>query len=164
MGVREALNSQPKVVAGVVVAVIVVVAAVMYFTMSDGGAADIGGGGTKAFFSIDDGKSWFVDDFKKVPPFTKDGKEAVRAYVYKCSNGKTFVGYLERYTPSAKKTMEAVHASDGKGSNLLPFDGIRGIEVKAPGETRWMNQSDDKAIAVLSPRCPDGGPAEFVLP
>src|SRR5262245_29469532 len=102
MGVREALNQSRKVKWGVFAGIVLL--AVIGFLWSSGSGGGAGTSGTNAYFSTDDGKSWFVDDANKVPPFPKNGKDAVRAYVYKAPDGTKFVSHLERYTPDAKKT------------------------------------------------------------
>src|SRR5688572_29694078 len=42
---------------------------------------------TKAWYTTNDGKTWFKDSNRKVPPFDYGGKQAVLAKVYEC-NGK----------------------------------------------------------------------------
>ena len=41
-----------------------------------------------AYFSADDGKTFFVGNSASVPPFDHDGKPAVRAYVYQCGEDR----------------------------------------------------------------------------
>jgi hypothetical protein len=164
MGVRESLNQHSKLVAGVVAGVLVIVFAYIFFTMGGGGTESGPSGGFKAFFSTDGGKTWFPDDAAKIAPFTKDGKEAYRAYVYKCPDGKTFVSHLERFTAEAKKTMEAAKAGGPKAVQAVPFDmQSSGIEVKAPGQATWVNQADPRAGAIMTPKCAGGNP-ELVTP
>ena len=63
---------------------------------------------TRTRTTVDDGATYFPDDANKIPPFTKDGKEAVRARVFSCDGGKTkYVAYLERITPKAKAAIDA---------------------------------------------------------
>jgi hypothetical protein len=86
----------------------------------------------KAFFTTDDGKSFFVDRFDRVPPFRKDGKTAVRAQVFSCDDGRTkFVGYLEMYAPLDKAALEDVLA---KGRGVVPHQG--GIPMVSGPATR----------------------------
>src|SRR5689334_21127700 len=67
---------------------------------------------TGAWFSSDDGKTWFKDDQYKVPPFDHQGRPACRAYVFTCDNGKTaFVAYLERFTPEAQRRLQEIRSS-----------------------------------------------------
>lgn len=162
MGVRDSLNQQNPKVVGVAVIVAVMVSLFMIFRSSgDGGGGE--GGMTMAFFSTDDGKTWFPDDARKVPPLNIDGKNAYRAYVYQCPEGRKFVAFLERYTPGAKKRREALYA--GGETNAAPIlDEAKGIFVKAPGQAIWIKQSDPKAAAIMTPKCAGGGNAQMVLP
>ena len=164
VGVRETLNRHPKITAAVIG---VILLAVVYLFWSSGIAGSgAGTSGTKAYFSVDDGKNWFVDDAKKIPPFQKNGKDAVRAYVYQCPDGQKFVSHLERYTADAKKTLEASYAPGSRNIDLTALQRIQttGVEVKAPGQPNWVKLSDPKAAAVVTPKCPGGGEPEPVLP
>lgn len=162
MGVRDSLNRQNPKIIGVFTAVIVVAVSLILFR-SIGGGAGVGDSVDLAFFSTDDGKTWFPDDAKHVPPFSRDGKDAYRAYVYRCPDGKEFVAFLERYTPRAKKEREALYAG-GEGSAIPILDEAKGIEVKAPGQATWLKQSDPRAAVVMTPGCTGGGKPQMVLP
>jgi hypothetical protein len=109
----------------------------------------------KAFYSIDDGLTYFSDSPERLPPFDYDGKVAVRAHVFKCNDGKKFVGYLERYTEPAKAIL-ARHYGGG-GSASMTTDELKvlatGREFKRPGPGGWMK---------LSPR-EMAGMVDFVL-
>jgi hypothetical protein len=167
MGVRQWLNQQNRMVvlAGAVGIIVIVVACLTVLqrgsNRGDGGRAE-DGGAAKAFFSIDEGKTWFREDARKIPPFTRDGKEAVRAYVYKCDDGKEFVGFVERYTPELKRKLEAADANGGGDGPML--DAAKGIEVKGPGQASWIKQSDTRAMAIMTPKCANGEPAQMVTP
>ena len=85
----------------------VIVLTLVYIVYSLRGES--GGAGSavaKAFFSDDDGQTYFTDAADKIPPFDHKGKQAVTAYVFRCNGGKPFVGYLEMYDPQTKKVME----------------------------------------------------------
>jgi hypothetical protein len=162
VGVREFLNQQnPKVVVGATVGVILVVAAVLFLSHRSSGGSDTASAPARAFFTTDDGKTWFRDDARHLAPFAKDGKTAVRAYVYKCPDGREFVAFLERYTPDFRKKLEAANAGQ-LGGPLL--DEASGTEVKPPGASAWVKQSDPRAMAVMTPKCPGGQAAQLVMP
>src|SRR5271156_5642109 len=87
MAVRETLNRNATAVAGSAIVVILVALAVISwrnFSRPDPIMA-------KAFFTDDDGKTWFVDDAANLTPFDHDGKPAVRCYVYQTDKGNMFV-------------------------------------------------------------------------
>jgi hypothetical protein len=117
----------------------------------------------RGFFSSDDGKTWFADEAKNVPPFTKGGKEAVRAHVYRCPDGKQFVVWLERYTPESKKQLEAALNAKAGGPPSLPTDAPQ-VEVKLPGAATWVRSTDAKAAAIMTPKCAAGGEPALVTP
>jgi len=111
---------------------------------------------SKSFYSIDDGRSYFADDQNKVVPFIKDGKEAVRAYVFRTGD-VTSVHYLERFTPEGIALAgESLHKT-----GEIAFDestGSRVREFKRPGETSWQSQPPGP---ILQPGMP---PPQWVTP
>ena len=126
----------------------------------------------KAWYSTDDGKTWFADDKRKLPPFDHDGKLAVRCWVYSCDGGKgaPFAAYLERFEPSAKQRLETLHASKdsapagaaGEIEQLLS----NGLEVKKPGAGTWVPAASSAGLTIRQPTCPSDPtkPAQLVLP
>jgi len=112
---------------------------------------------TTEWYTVDDGRTWFRDSIRKVPPFEHDGKEAVLAKVFEC-HGQKFVGYLKRYTPAGKRRMDEYRAAEDAGK---PTDGINlgGIdwqfEFKRPGEKEW-SASLEKRAQVMNVKCPHG--------
>lgn len=158
MGIREQLNRKPGASAGAAAALIALAAIFLVLQLRAGS-----GGSDQAFFTVDDGETWFADDISKLPPFQRDGKEAVRAYVFECG-GKKFVNHLERLTPEARKLMEATAEAQkaGKPPPPPPASAGRtvmwGQEFKKPGEKEWVPGANlAKVGPVLQPKCPDGG-------
>ena len=167
MGIRETLNENPRLTTGVTAGIIgVTLLWILWSTFGGGGGVEGGSGGGKAFFTDDDGKTWFADDATKIPPFDRSGKQAVRAHVYKC-DGKTFVNHMERYTPDAKKKLEAA-MSQGSGAIADPtmMDTIQatGLEYKSPGQANWIKMNDPRVGQVLQPKCSKPEEAEPVFP
>jgi hypothetical protein len=77
----------------------------------------------KAYYTVDDGQTWFADAMppEKLPPFTLDGKEAVRAHVYQYGDrGKPFVLYLEKYTPEARNRLANFYADPANKGKIHP--------------------------------------------
>jgi hypothetical protein len=167
MGIRETLNENPRITTGITVVLIVVVLAWLLWPRGGGGVPAGGASSTNAqlFFTIDDGKTWFPDDANKIPPFKKDGQEAVRAEVYKCG-GKTFVNHMVRYTPEGQKQLAAEQSkSGGGGGGSLNPVGETEMEVKSPGDKAWVKITDPKAAQVMKPKCSgDGSDLEVVRP
>jgi len=167
VGIRETLNRNPSIATGTTLAVIVIAVAFIVYSQSQGGSA-ASREPTKAFYTIDEGKHWFADDITKLPPFDHEGKEAVRVLLFRCGDGEPFVGYLERYTPDAKKQLEEVrNTAAGSGSksparspqevaNLAVAMKV-GKEIKKPGDAKWTSIMDEQnRNRILQTRCPDG--------
>ena len=165
MGIRETLNENPRLTTGVTAGIIGVALIWIIWSNLGGGAAPTLDGGGQVFFTDDDGKSWFADDAKKIPPFDHNGKPAYRAHVYKC-DGKTFVNHMERYTDAAKKKMEALYAKPESLNDPIAMESIQqtGLEFKAPGTGNWVKMTDPKLGEVLKPKCSNPSEVEQVLP
>lgn len=152
MGLRETMNEKPGLAAAVIGGIMVVVL-IFAFRGSGGGApVSADGAPSQAYFTDDDGKTWFADDARKVPPFDHGGKQAVQAYVYR-AGGKDYVHYMRRYTPEAKKKLEEMTASKTLRSDPTRMQSIQmtGEEVKVPGGDAWIKASDKKYIEVIRP-------------
>ncbi len=158
MGIREKLNENPGITTGVTAGIIVIALIIIGYQLMSGSGPRIP---TKAYYTIDDGETWFADDISKIPPFDKDGKPAYRVHVFRCKGGKPFAAYLERYTPEAKKRMEALRDA-GPETDPGLYDEIQmtGIEYKKPGtgDKGWVRQNNYEEVAkITSPTCPEGG-------
>jgi hypothetical protein len=174
MSIRESMEKHRGVT--IVAAVLVLVAAVgiafQNGTFSSRGETLK----TRTFYTADDGKTWFVDDAEKSPPFDHDGKPAYRVRVFTCDGGKTkFAGYLERYTPDAQKRLAAAQRGDfaaagmPQGRSVLSLVdelSVNGTEIKKPGASeKWVPRNDSQAAApILDVRGPGGEIADPVLP
>src|SRR5271165_3819230 len=98
--VREYVNEHPLVSGGMAL-----LGTMLIFFLIWRGATqsnDVTRALTQAWYTDDDGKTWYSGDKSRNPPFDHNGKTAVRAFVFKCdADNREFVGYLERYTPQA---------------------------------------------------------------
>ena len=153
MGIRETLNQNPRLTTGLTIGIIVIVLGFLAWQIW-GGTPTGGSGGTasKRWFSDDDGKTYFADDYKKVGPIQHNGKEAVEAVVYKC-DGKAFVNHLIRYTPEGKKKMEGILNGKGPADPSVVGGIDTDIEVKSPGDKEWIKATSPRAIDVRKPKC-----------
>ncbi|MGN6725541.1 MAG: hypothetical protein ACTHLZ_06460 [Tepidisphaeraceae bacterium] len=170
MGVRENLNRNPALTTGLTLAVIVLSLAFIVYQIA--GNAPQPAPVPQIFFTTDDGKTVFADDYQKIPPFDVDGKQAVRAYVFTCDGHKSqFVAYLERISAEARQKLDAElkqRGGSGGTEGISPetaFAMSEGTEVKRPGDADWVKRSDPKGQAIIDVKCPQGtGQLEVVSP
>jgi hypothetical protein len=158
MGIRESINRHPKTAVGVGSALVVLTIAVLLFQLHDSSdASGIPSADERAFFTVDDGKTWFAGDIHTLPPFDHDGKQAVRAYVYEC-DGQRFAGFLERYTEAGKKAKQQVTDATKTGrpdGRLVAVSQGSGREIKRPGDKNWTVGTDQQAVeSITDVRCP----------
>jgi hypothetical protein len=166
VGIREKLNENPAITTGATL-VIVLIAVIFIVWQLIPHNPPIA---TKDFYTDDDGATYFTDDIKLVPPFDHNGKEAVRARVFQCPGSGKFVGYMEKYSPNAKKQLDAAMskpATQGPPAfdPMLEANLINGRLIKKPGEGKWVNQQDPTFQKIVDVHCPDGGTQiELVTP
>jgi hypothetical protein len=120
VGIREALNRNPAVTTGATIGLIVITLAWIVWQMLPARSGPQGP--QKAFYTDDDGATYFADDLLKVPPFKREGsgKDAVRAHVYKAVEGTPFVAWMEKFKPSEKDKVEKQVAAAGKSGPVPP--------------------------------------------
>jgi hypothetical protein len=161
MNVRETLTEKPFL--AIALASVLLLAGVALFVFQLRGSGAPTTGERSAFFSVDDGKTWFSDDARKVPPFDKAGKQAVLAHVYRAPDGTKFVNHLERFKPESKQAIEAANRATPQSSGRADRSAaqsayIGGREVKRPGDANWVNAANFREAAqVTSIKCPNGG-------
>jgi hypothetical protein len=156
MGVRQTLNNNQVLIGTAVFLALVAAGVSIAYTLLGNRAV---GPSDKAFYTVDDGATWFVDSRTRIPPFTHDGKEAVRVYIYSTDGGKTtFPVYLLRYNKDAKAKLDAEIQKAPPGAwptadslaNDSSFE-IAGAEVKkarSPSDP-WVKKSDGMRVAQI---------------
>ncbi|HEX5242160.1 MAG TPA: hypothetical protein VFW23_02775 [Tepidisphaeraceae bacterium] len=167
MSFREDINKKPGVFIGVSAAIVVLAIIWLVYSMRGSKPAAMVLT-TKAYFSDDDGKTFYADDVSNIPPYQHNGKKAYRAKVYEVKgSGQRFVGYLEGYDDKAKKQIEE---SIKKG--LDPASAMQGVdlEVKKPGPGKWVkvgamvSPEMTHVVTVTSPDGKKGEELQRVLP
>ena len=141
-------------------------AAPRWFDYCEGVLAAKKTGASQAYITDNDGKTWYVGSAYSVPPLDHTGKTAVFAEIFTYDGGsKQFCGYLQQYTPEAKKRLEAsiaeaVKNGQSPGSAKLFQDHWfmqNATLVKAPGpDNPWIPISDPAATTVMAIHSPDG--------
>jgi hypothetical protein len=154
MGVRELIDRQKR---WMIPAVVVGIGACAVSAWHSYHENDLPGMVERAYYSDDDGQSYFAEDVAKGYSFDHGGKQASRVFVYRCGSGKPFVGVLVR---------PAGQAPAPTASNLR-YKGQAGpppaLEVRKPGQTKWVLTGTGEGLNLLKSLCPDGNP-EAVLP
>ena len=153
---------------GVGIALLILAAAALGFQLTGGRQSGAGSVATRAFFTDDNGQTFFQDDVNKLPPFTHNGKQALGCEVFEAAGGKQFVGLVYRFTESGRREMEAYlpnRSKDSDGSTRRAIE-ERGRQVKpvsAAGEGAWQI-ADDVNTARLQAGMKDasGKPAKLV--
>ena len=168
MGVRQSLNESKKLGIGVGGGVLVVALALLGYQLF-GGPSSVGPAPRTAFYTDDNGKTFFEDDIHKVSPFERNGKQAYRADVFQCSDGKRFVAFVYRHNSSGRKQVEQYIANrtmdKDKGGSLLRAIEAACMEYKRAGaDDRAWRANDSSTIDLLhaAVSCPSGGPATLV--
>jgi hypothetical protein len=136
------------------------------------GARESGAGAPQktAFYTDDNGKSFFKDDLFKVSPFDHNGKQAYRCDVFQGDGGKQFVGLIYRHTDAGRREIEAYYPNKSKDADGSTRRGIeeRGMQVKpaAAGDGAAWTLADDTTTSRLqaSMKDPSGKPAKLVQP
>ncbi len=165
MGIRESLNKNPSITTGFTIGIIVLALGAIIWQMRSGSSRYTI---QNAYYTVDDGKTWFEDLGTKNPPIDHNGQLAVRCLIFKCGeNGAPFVAYLERFTPEALKKMEAAAASKAPPETAdIDLLYSTGMEVKRPGSAKWIPRASPEGDKICDVKCPDGssGDLRAVLP
>ena len=166
MSVREKLNNaSPAAKISVITVFAIAVGLSLWASLSSGRPPNA----TRAYYSSDDGQTYFVDDFFKSYPFDHDGQQAYRAYMFQDPTGKKFVGYLERYRTEGIKQLDDLLARGGMTQEQLrgAIQPLRSeyTEVKKPNDpkAKWYRAGSAQAEGVASGRAPDGSYGNVIL-
>lgn len=147
MGIREKLN-KPGAIALISIGFIALIAFIWFSRDSESESQIFI---NKAYFTIDDGATFFVDDAHKLPPFDYQGKPAYQCMVY-LKDGKKFAGYLLRYPVEAKKRFEEAMKKNDPAIGMREGTLLKAsLEVKAPGAGDWLAASSPAAVAIMNP-------------
>lgn len=171
MGLRETLNQKKSASILGAVALMLLAGGFLTYTQWPNRPLKI----DKAYYTVDDGQTWFADSVYKVPPYEYDGKTAVRAMVYTYDHGsKTFCPYLQRFNAETKKRLDdavAKATQDGKPLSSVDLFGspeiTHGTEVKLPGPGhQWVSSMDvvNASKVFAAAQSPDGGDIDTAIP
>ncbi len=162
MQMREMINRHRALTLG---AMVVVVALALSLSLRRSFGPGRGTRITQAFYSDDDGKNYFVDELGKSSPFDHEGKPAYRAYVYRCTGSRaTFVGYLARQNPDEKSQGPMESTGDAVKAGIARSKSVGAMEVKRPGDPRWVALGSVEGTAISDVACPNGERPLAVVP
>ena len=164
MGIRETIRKSQK--GTVVVACVVLIGAIIAIFVQAKSFGPAGPG--DAFFTVDDGKTFFAGDARQLAPFDYGGKQAVRAHVFECE-GKKVVGYMSRYTQESLDLFEEAKLAKAEGRppknvQKLATVAFTGTELKKPGSDKWVVQTNTNATKIRIFKCKDGKVPPEVYP
>jgi len=153
MGVREQISKYPVLT---IAFTVVTVGALAWSYQKNGISGKNNFGSFYAFYSDDDGKTWFTDKIRNLPAFDHNGKPAYRAQVFHVGSGAPYVGWLEEYDNSAKSQLAGM-----KGDDLAFVTAMSSFapRVKRPGDTKWVSPGDRRYDEITTPKAPDGSSA-----
>lgn len=160
MEIRDSLNTNKRVGYGVGACILIIAIGLIAFQLSGRSPASVDD--ASAFYTDDNGKTFFKDDLLKVSPFDRNGKQAYLCEVYQCSDGKQFVGLMYRHNSIGRKAIEGMRQPD---ASLLSGLEVQGTEVKRAGaaDSAWKPNTDPETTRGMI-KCASGGPATVVVP
>ncbi len=167
MSIRQTLNQNKKASAAAATAFVLIAAAILAYNFWPRRAPIW----DKQFYSDDDGKTYFVDDKNRIPPYDHNGKTAVLASVFKTKSGNLFVGFLKEFSADNKKQVEAQITEaikNGQPPESVPL--LSGMsapflyEVKRPGDTKWVPMASAEGNQIQTQlKTPDGSEIDIAV-
>jgi hypothetical protein len=166
VAIREFMNKNPMIATvGAGVVVLVGIVAIVMQMIPRG--APTGAAPTGAYYTDDDGKTFFTDDASNIPPYDHGGKQAVSAFVFKDVNGgDPFVLYMMEYSPNLKAKLESLMSSGGQSAvnDYFENNNPAGVWVKKPGDEKWLTNGSKAGLdAVKPPKGSDGKPMQVIM-
>lgn len=158
-GVRGWLNNNPAIAIGLLV---LVVGGVAYFMFGSGGSPLEDPNAQPAYYTIDLGATHFTAK-GMMPPFDREGKEAVGVAMFTCDGGATrFPGYLYRLTEQGKSQMKQIIADANKaglsaGPPVNPETEVR--KIGADGGD-WVQKAGGFDVANIAARAQGGAASQ----
>jgi hypothetical protein len=156
VSLRERINQNPKLGIGLGAGILIIAIIFAVVMMrGNGPTMEPSFDTTKAFFTDDDGKTYFPAEIK-VPPFDHNGKKAYRARVFVDSHGQRFVGWLESYDETARKRIQKLIDDTKELPDRAMGEAAEAPSVKKPGAAKWVTpKTHDEYIKVVTPDPPD---------
>ncbi len=169
MGLREQINDNPAITTAATGAIIGLALLFIIFNLMCSGSSGGTAISSQAFYTVDDGATFFVDDANKIVPFDHEGKPAYQAFVFEPDGGgEQFVGYIRGMPTQLAEQLRELRAQADAGAAvdemyMLEEQAQYQSRVKKPGGP-WVLEMSEEGFKVVSVTAPDGGPAKMVRP
>jgi hypothetical protein len=149
MNLREWMNQNSAVVTIIAVVLLLVSLGVIIMTLTPKNPARV----VDVYFMDTSDGSLFVDKSDQLPPVAApSGKDGVRAFVFSCGDcgdeASRFVGWLETYTPDAKKAISA--PSDNPEAGMDNYEVVEnGHMVCDPVSKKWVMANSEQGFKIM---------------
>jgi hypothetical protein len=164
MGFRDNIQKRSALTKTVACLLIVISALALFSTFSSTfSSPNMVPTGGKAWFTTDDGTTFFSDARSQVPPFQRDGKTVYGCEIVSGDGGKTkTVSYLFRYTPEVRDKVRDIIVNGVGGDPRFQVSTVMGQweeidlaggkEVKLPnsGSAVWVKTSSPQGAEILA--------------
>jgi len=117
VGIREGLNKKKGLSVGLATAFVLIAVLALVQQFRPVKRANL----AQAYYTDDDGKTWFADSAFLIAPFDHNGKTAVIAEVYTYDNGsKQFCAYVAKYNDQTNAAWTRPSRKRRPKANRLP--------------------------------------------
>lgn len=170
MQIRDWMNENQPIVAGVVILVLILAFAKITCTLTDSGSSRGPRITELYYYDMNEGKL-FITSSDQTPPIhaPSDDKNnpralnGVQAFVFSCtdcSDPDTFkIGYLQRYTPRAKELQDKLRSGEAPPEAMMMAPEME-FEIKRVDDKRWVPGMSPEAEQIMDEvyreNCPDG--------
>lgn len=160
MGIRETLNRFPNLSTALAAVGVVIIGIVIWFQIRQNTPTL-----PRAYYTVDDGATYFEDEPDKLTPFDYRGKPAVGAVIFQGKDGKPFVGYMTRIDPAKHEAVKRFRGLTNSNTPPGPKE-LREVagsgQIKRPGDKNWITDNGPGSLEMKAVKLPDGTPATRV--
>jgi hypothetical protein len=158
------MNQNKNISVGITIAIILAALVFIYYQIK--GESIPEAPPAMAYYTTDEGKTFFAEDQMHETPFDHNGQQAVRAWLYTCGTSTDKkLGYLERYTPAFLKQLAQSKSSNQPLDPMIIVEqGDTIYEVKKPGTGTWIPKAGAAGQRMITPQCPAGQNPNWVTP
>ncbi len=142
---KEKSSSNALLIGGGIAIIVMAIVAIILLNRSGPKAGPV----SKAYYSEDDGKTYFAESIDRIPGAFNGpvGNVAVTAVVLRYSGEAPYVGWLESYTQRGQKLLADHYSDPAKRGTPPPYTAALDNEklVKKPGQSgTWIGKNDPR--------------------